>query len=181
MTTIIQLVKGWSTIDRLSVIWKSHLSDKIRRIFFKATVLSILLYGCTSRLSEWRKSLTEIVQECYDLYWTNAGSNIPQNSSCTVTYLPSLKPFKLDEQDMGDTAGELRVNSNVTFSCGPLHTDEQKLDDQVELNCSSSVHTQNVILRTRWMQYTIETNEEGKSGKSVLAARRWLWSKINDN
>ena len=33
-----------------------------------------------------------IAQRCYDVYWTNPGSNIPQNSSCTAAYLPSLKP-----------------------------------------------------------------------------------------
>ena len=52
-----------------------------------------------------------IAQECYELYWTNPGGNIPQNSSCMVAYLPSQKPFKLDEEDMQDTAGEVRANS----------------------------------------------------------------------
>ena len=32
---------------RLSVIWKSDLTDKIKRSFFQAAVVSILLYGCT--------------------------------------------------------------------------------------------------------------------------------------
>ena len=41
------LVKVWTAIDRLSVIWKSDLSDKIKRNFFQAVVVSILLYGCT--------------------------------------------------------------------------------------------------------------------------------------
>ena len=31
----IQLVRIWNAIDRLSVIWKSDLSDKIKRFFFK--------------------------------------------------------------------------------------------------------------------------------------------------
>ena len=35
-------------IDRLSVIWKSDLPDKIKRNFFQAAVISILLYGCTT-------------------------------------------------------------------------------------------------------------------------------------
>ena len=34
--------------DRLSVIWKSDLSDKIKRSFFQVAVVSILLYGCTT-------------------------------------------------------------------------------------------------------------------------------------
>ena len=42
-----RLAKAWTAIDRLSVIWKSDLIDKIKRSFFQAAVVSILLYGCT--------------------------------------------------------------------------------------------------------------------------------------
>ena len=42
------LVKAWTAINRLSVIWKSDLTDKIKRSFFQAVVVSILLYGCTT-------------------------------------------------------------------------------------------------------------------------------------
>ena len=35
-------------IDRLSIIWKSDLIDKMKRSFFQAAVVSILLYGCTT-------------------------------------------------------------------------------------------------------------------------------------
>ena len=43
-----QLAKAWTAIDRLSGIWKSDLTDKIKRSFFQAAVMSILLYGCTT-------------------------------------------------------------------------------------------------------------------------------------
>ena len=43
-----RLAKAWTAIDRLSIIWKSDLTDKIKRCFFKAAVVSILLYGCTT-------------------------------------------------------------------------------------------------------------------------------------
>ena len=43
-----QLVNAWTAIDRLSVIWKSDLSDKIKCSFFHVAVVSILLYGCTT-------------------------------------------------------------------------------------------------------------------------------------
>ena len=42
-----RLTKAWTAIDRLSIIWKSDLTDKIKRSFFQAAVVSILLYGCT--------------------------------------------------------------------------------------------------------------------------------------
>ena len=43
-----RLSKGKTAIDRLSIIWKLDLTDKIKRIFFQAAVVLILLYGWTS-------------------------------------------------------------------------------------------------------------------------------------
>ena len=43
-----RLTKAWTAIDRLSIIWKSDLADKMKRSFFQAAVVSILLYGCTT-------------------------------------------------------------------------------------------------------------------------------------
>ena len=43
-----RLTKAWTAIDRLSIIWKSNLTDKIKRSFFLAAVVSILLCGCTT-------------------------------------------------------------------------------------------------------------------------------------
>ena len=43
-----RLTKAWTAINRLSTIWKSDLTDKMKRSFFQAAVTSILLYGCTT-------------------------------------------------------------------------------------------------------------------------------------
>ena len=43
-----RLAKAWKTIDRLSVIWKSDMTDKMKRSFFQAAVVSILLYRRTT-------------------------------------------------------------------------------------------------------------------------------------
>ena len=44
-----RLAKAWTAIDRLSVIWGSDLSDKIKcNFFFQEAVMSIILYGCTT-------------------------------------------------------------------------------------------------------------------------------------
>ena len=43
-----RLTKVWTAIDRLSIIWKSDLTDKMKCSFFQAAVVSILLYGCTT-------------------------------------------------------------------------------------------------------------------------------------
>ena len=42
-----RLTKAWTAINRLSIIWKSDLTDKMKSSFFQAAVASILLYGCT--------------------------------------------------------------------------------------------------------------------------------------
>ena len=82
-----RLAKVWIANDRLSVIWKSDLTDKIKCGFFQAAVESILLYGCTTwMLNVWRKNLTASTQECCEQYWTSPGGSTPQSSSCTATY-----------------------------------------------------------------------------------------------
>ena len=43
-----RLTKAWTAIDRLSIIWKSDLTDKMKHSFFQAAVVSILLYRCTT-------------------------------------------------------------------------------------------------------------------------------------
>ena len=42
------IYKAWTTINRLSIIWKSDLTDKMKRSFYQSAVVSILLYGCTT-------------------------------------------------------------------------------------------------------------------------------------
>ena len=43
-----RLMKAWTAIDKLSVIWKSDQTDKMKCSFFQAAVMLILLYGCTT-------------------------------------------------------------------------------------------------------------------------------------
>ena len=39
-----RLTKAWTAIDRLSMKWESDLTDKMKRSFFQAEVVSILHY-----------------------------------------------------------------------------------------------------------------------------------------
>ena len=43
-----RLTKAWGASDKLSIIWKSDLTDKMKCSFFQVAVVSILLYGCTT-------------------------------------------------------------------------------------------------------------------------------------
>ena len=105
-----RLAKTWTAIGRLLVIWKSDLTDEIKHSFFQAAVVLILLYGCTTwMLNVWSKSLTAIIQECCEQYWTSPGGSTQQSNSCTATYHPSWKLSKLNEP-VWDTAGEVGTN-----------------------------------------------------------------------
>ena len=78
--------------------------------------------------------MTAIAQEWCEQYGTSPGGNTPQSSSCTATYHPSRKLSKQDEPDMRDTTGEVgevRRTHKWAYSCGPLHIDEQRQDDQL--------------------------------------------------
>ena len=90
------LVKAWTAIDRLLIIWKSDLSDKIKWNFIRASVETLLLYGCTTwmRTKCMKKKLgrnyTRMLQAILNKSW----KEYPQNSSCMATYFLSLKPLK---------------------------------------------------------------------------------------
>ena len=66
------------------------------------------------------------------VYGEKAWRQLRKNAAnCTVINHLSRKPSKLDEQNMQDTAREVKTNSSVMNSCGPLHMDAQSLDDQL--------------------------------------------------
>ena len=123
-----RLTKAWTAIDRLSIIWKSDLTDKMKRSFFQAAVVSILLYGCTT----W--TLTKRLERKLDGNYTRmlrAVLNKSWRQHPTRLQLyghlpPSRKLYKSDEPDMRDTAGEARTSSLAMYSCGPPHMDVQK-------------------------------------------------------
>ena len=173
-----RLAKARSAIDRLSVIWKSDLTDKMKRSFLQAVVVSILLYECTT----W--TLTKRMEKKLDGNYTRmlwailnkSWRQHPQSSSFTSTYLPLRKLSKLDEPDMQDTAGEVGTNSQMTYICEPLHVDEQRQDDQLEPTYNSSVRIQDVALKTYWEWRTIKKGGGRGSGRSKLA----VWHEDDD-
>ena len=63
------------------------------------------------------------------------------------------------------------MNSYAMYSCGLLHIDEQRLDNQLEPIYSCSVLIQDLAWKTCWERWTIGTNGKRGSRRSVLAAR----------
>ena len=101
-----RLTKAWTAINSLSILWKSDLTDKMKRSFFQATVVSILQYRCTT----W--TLTKQLEKKLDGNYTRMLQAIlNKKPTITATCLLSRKLSKLDEPDMQDTAGEVGTNS----------------------------------------------------------------------
>ena len=69
-----RITKAETAIDKLSVIWKSNLTDKMKRSFFQAAVVSILLYVCTT----W--TLTKRLEKKLDSNYTRMSRAILNKS-----------------------------------------------------------------------------------------------------
>ena len=121
------LAKVLSANDRLSVIWKSDMTDKIKHFFPSSGRINtaIWMHHMNPNEAYGEKSLTATTQECCELYCTNPEErpHPKKNSSCTATYHPSRKLSKLDEPDIWGTAGKVRTNSQVMCSWGPPYLD----------------------------------------------------------
>ena len=92
-----RLTKARTAINRLSVIWKSDLTDKMKRSFFQAAVVSILLYGCTTSTLTKRmeKKLdgnsTRILWAILDKSWRQH----PTKQQLCGHLSPIMKPIKV--------------------------------------------------------------------------------------
>ena len=78
-------VKAKSTINRLLVIWKSDLSDKIKHNFFQAAVVSILLYGCPTWMLTKCKEKTLNVN-CTRMLWAILNKSSKQHPTKQQLY-----------------------------------------------------------------------------------------------
>ena len=134
-----RLMKAWTAIDRLSIIWKSNLTDKMKRNFFQAAVVSILLYGCTTwtLTKQLKKKLDGNYTRMLGAILNKSWQQHPTRHQLYGHLFPSRKLYKLDEPDTRDTAGEARMNSSGMYSYGPPHMAKQKQDDQLEHTYSS--------------------------------------------
>ena len=123
----IGLEKVWTAIDRLSIIWKSYYSDKIKRDFFQAVTISIQLYGYISWTlkkcidKKLNTKYTIMVHSVLNTSWKQHATQqlLDRNS------LPILQSIQ-DEQNIWDTAEEVRRNSWVV-SYGFHYMDVQML------------------------------------------------------
>ena len=169
-----RLTKAWTAINRLLVIWKSDLTDKMKRSFFQAAIVSILLYGCTT----W--TLTKRMEKKLDgnyarMLRATLNKSWRQHPTKQQLYghLPPIKKTIKVRQTRhaghcwggrDELIGELLL---LTPSMA-----EQKQSDRLEPTYISSVRIRDVALRTCQKRLTIGRSGERGSGISVLIARQ---------
>ena len=167
-----RLTKAWTVINRLSIIWKSNLTDKMKRSFFQAAVTSILLYGCTT----W--TLTKRLEKKLDGNYTRMLRAILNKSwrqhptrHKLYSHLPPIR--KTIQVRRTRHAGHCWRSRDELISDVLLwtpHMAVQKQDDQHEHTFSNYVRIQDVVLKTCLRRWTIGKSGERGSGISVLPA-----------
>jgi hypothetical protein len=72
--------QAWSAATRMKAIWKSHLPSQLKRDFFPATVVSILLYGCETWTNAINQKLdgayTNLLRYASNVQWTEHMINV---------------------------------------------------------------------------------------------------------
>ena len=152
-----RLTKAWTAIDRLSIIWKSDLTDKRKRSFFQAAVVSILLYGCTT----W--TLTKRLKKKLDGNYTRMLWTILPPITKTIQVIRTRQAghcWRSKEELISDV-----------LLWTPPHMAKQKQGDQLDLTYSSYVRMWDVVLKTCQKRWMIWRSGERGSGISVLVAR----------
>ena len=154
-------------LGRWTIIWKSDLIDKMKRSFFQAAVVSILLYGCTT----W--TLTKRLEKKLDgnyIKMLRAILNKSERQHPTKHQLyghlpPITKTIQVRRTRHG---GHCWRSRDELISDVLLWTPTY---GQLEHTYSSSVRIRDVAMKTCQRRWTIGRSGERGSEISVLAAR----------
>ena len=168
-----RLTKAWTAIDGLSIKWKSDLTDKMKRSFFQAAVVSILLYGCTTwTLTKWLKkkldgNYTRMLRAILNKSWRQH----PTRHQLYGHLPPITKTIQVRRTRHAGHCWRSKDELVSDVLLWTPHMAKQKQDDQPELIYSSYVRTQDVTLKTCRRRWMIGRSGERWPGISVLAAR----------
>ena len=109
-----RLTKAWTAINRLSIMWKSDVTDKIKTQFLPGSGhidTAIWLHYMDANKTTGEEARRQLHKNAACNPQQVLGSNTPQDTNCTATCPLSRKLFRLDEPDMRDTAGGAEMNS----------------------------------------------------------------------
>ena len=145
----------------------------MKRSFFQATVVSILLYGCTT----W--ALTKRLEKKQDcnytrMLWTILNKSWPQHPTTHQLYgnlPPCTKTIQVRRTRHAGHCWRSRDELISDVYLRTPHMAGQNQDDQLEYTFSSYVRIRDVALKTCQRRWTIGRSGERESGISVLAAR----------
>ena len=159
-----RLTKAWATIDRLFIIWESDLTEKMKRSYFQAAVVSILLYGCTT----W--TLTKQLEKKLDGNYTRilrAILNTSWRQHPTRHQLYGHLPLNTKSIQVRPTR-HCRGSRDELISDVPPHMTGKKQEDQLEHTFSRIRDVSLKICQRRW---TIGISGDRGSGILVQTAR----------
>ena len=169
-----RLAKVWTANDRLSVIWKSDLIDKMKHSFFQAAVVSILLYGCnTWTLTEQmgKKKLDSNYTRMLRARLNKSWRQRPTKQQRYGHLSPITKTIQIRRtRHVGHSWRSRDELISDILPWTPSHG-RAKQDVHLGSTYNSSVPLQDVALKIYWERWTIETGGGRWSVRSVLAAR----------
>ena len=161
-----RLTKGWTAIDKLSIIWKSDMTDKMKRSFFQAAIMSILLYECTT----WM--LTKLLEKKLDGNYTRMLRAIlnkpwrqyPTKHQLYGHLLPITKAIQVRRNRHADELISDVLLWTPTYGRARAGRPAQHI-------YGIYVRIRDVALKTCQRRWTTGKSGEWGSGVSVLAAR----------
>ena len=136
-----RLTKARMAIDRLSIIWKSDLTDKMKRRFFQDVVVSVLLYGCNIwTLTKWLEkkldgNYTRMLRAILNKSWRQH----PTRCQLYGHLPPITKTIKVRRTRHAGHCWRSKDKLISDVILWTPHMAKQKQDDQLELTYSSYV------------------------------------------
>ena len=137
-------MEAWNSIDKLSIIWTSDLSSKIKWDCLQTIAVSLLQYGCITCMQN--KRVEKILDQNYTkMMWVveQILKTTPSKTKKLLATCFHITQTTQDEQDMWCTAREAKTNSEVKFFYGLLHMDLPVLANQQRISSALCEH---------WMQ-----------------------------
>ena len=148
--------------NSLSVIWKSDLTDKIKRNFFQAAVESILLYRCTAwtltkRMKKKLDGNTIMLRAILNKFRKQHPTKQQPTKQQLYGHLPPItKTIKIIRTKHAGHCWRSRDELLSDVLLWPLHMAKKSQDDQLEPTYSISVTIQDVSQKTCRKQWTME-------------------------
>ena len=134
-----RLAKAWTAINRLSIIWKSDLSNKIKCDFFQTAVVSILLDRCT----KWKLTKDIGNRNCTRMLQTILNKSWKQHSSKQLLYGHLLPISKTIQIMMKKTCRTLLEKQGWSHEwCSPI--------DPFTLKCLCWTTSKNLTTTALW-------------------------------